>query len=313
MDLIVDRKSEVADKIVLFEVKNSDDSVLPGFTPGAHVSVTGPTGIVRKYSLCNGPDETRRYRFAVKKEINGKGGSLALIDGVNVGDALTVSEPRNDFPMDQSASRFLFIAGGIGITPIYSMMQHLDARKVAYTLYYFTRTETAAAFKSELIAPREGSTIVIHHDEGDPAKAFDVGTLLAEHPEGMHLYCCGPRPLMDAVRTASSHWPRGTVHFENFGSDDVVSTSGNQPFSVHLVRSGITVDIPADKTIIEVLRERGFDVPTSCETGSCATCKVALLGGIADHRDLVLFDDELETFIIPCVSRAKTSEISIDL
>jgi phthalate 4,5-dioxygenase reductase subunit len=313
MNLLVSHKAQIAGDIYLFEVRDASGSALPGFTPGAHLEVTGPTGIVRKYSLCSAPGETRYYRFAVKREHHGKGGSRAMIEGVHVGDMLPVSAPRNDFPLDESAANFIFIAGGIGITPIYSMMQHLDARGAPYSLYYFSRTASVTAFLNELNAPRPGATVTIHHDEGDPRRAFDVAALLLDRPEGVHLYCCGPRPLMDAVRNASSHWPRGTVHFEDFGAGAApAETHTDRPFRCHLARSGVTLDIPVGKTIVEVMREAGLEVPTSCETGSCATCKTALLEGVADHRDLALFEDELETFIIPCVSRAITPEITID-
>jgi phthalate 4,5-dioxygenase reductase subunit len=313
MNLLVSHKAQIAGDIYLFEVRDANGAALPGFTPGAHVEVTGPTGLVRKYSLCSAPGETGYYRFAVKKEHHGQGGSRAMIEGVHTGDRLDVSTPRNDFPLEASAERFLFIAGGIGITPIYAMMQHLDARGVPYDLYYFARTASVTAFLNEVNAPREHSNITVYHDEGDPSRAFDVAGLLAAREPGTHIYCCGPRPLMDAVREAAANWPRGTVHFEDFGSAKVAEESNvNRPFRCHLAKSGVTLDIPADKSIVQVMREHGFDVPTSCETGSCATCKTALIAGVADHRDLALFDDEQDTFIIPCVSRAKTQEITID-
>jgi len=312
MNLLVSHKAQIAGDIYLFEVREPNSATLPAFTPGAHVEVTGPTGLVRKYSLCSAPGDTSSYRFAVKKEHHGQGGSRALIEGVHVGDLLPVATPRNDFPLDENARSYLFIAGGIGITPIYSMMQYLEARGIPYQLYYFARTAAVTAFLEEVSAPRPGARITVHHDEGNAGRAFDVATLLATRPEGAHLYCCGPRPLMDAVRKASADWPRVTVHFEDFGASVSAEAGANRPFRCHLARSGVTLDIPADRSIVQVMREAGFAIPTSCETGSCATCKTALLSGVADHRDLALFDDEHDSFIIPCVSRAKTSELTID-
>ena len=312
MKLVIDQKREIADNIVEFEVRDAAGRALPPFTPGAHVSVTGPGGLVRKYSLCNRPGEQDLYRFAVKREAEGRGGSRAIVDDTRVGDEIEISEPRNDFPLDNGAPEFVFIAGGIGITPIYAMMKHLDTLGRTYTLYYFTRTEADTAYRADLIQPGSGHQVVIHHDGGDPRMGLDLGALLATRPEGAHLYCCGPRPLMDAVRAAAAHWASGSLHFEDFGSE----TSGgveDQPFTVRLARSGGTVEVPSGMTMMEALRAHGIDMPSSCETGTCGTCKTALLGGVADHRDLVLFDDEFDDFIIPCVSRAKTAEITIDL
>lgn len=311
MELIVDQKSRIADDIYQFELKHRDGAALPAFTAGAHVEVTVPGGLVRKYSLCGAPGETARYRLAVKKEANGQGGSRALVETVQPGDVLRVSAPHNDFPLDETAQHYLFVAGGIGITPIYAMMQRLEQRGVPCSLYYFTRTPSMTAFLRELGEPRGAARVTIHHDEGDPARAYDIKALLAQQPAGTHLYCCGPRPLMAAVREAAAHWPHGTVHFEDFGAPEKTSLK-DRTFRCHLVRSGVTLEVPPGQSIVQAMRAHGLDVPTSCETGSCGTCKTALLAGVADHRDLALFDDELDSYIIPCVSRALSPEISID-
>jgi phthalate 4,5-dioxygenase reductase subunit len=311
MELIVDRKTQIADNIFLFELKDRHDAALPAFTAGAHVDVIVPGGFVRKYSLCGEPGETSRYRLAVKKEDRGNGGSRALVDNVEAGDTLPVSVPHNDFPLEEHARHYLLIAGGIGITPIYAMARRLDQLAVPYSLYYFTRTASATAFREEISTARGSARVTIHHDEGDPAKSYDLVSLLAQQTIGTHIYCCGPRPLMDAVRKASSDWPRGTVHFEDFGGTGS-SSFKDRTFRCHLVRSGVTLDVPPGQTIVQAMRAHGLKVPTSCETGSCGTCKTALLSGVADHRDLALFDDELDNYIIPCVSRALSPEISID-
>jgi phthalate 4,5-dioxygenase reductase subunit len=312
MKFIIDRKTAIADNITLFELQPASDTGLPDFTPGAHVAVTVPGGLVRKYSLCNKPGDRGMYRFAVKREAAGGGGSRALVDGSQVGDTLDVGEPHNDFPLDDTAADFVFIAGGIGITPIYAMMKHLDELGRGYTLYYFTRTEADAAFRDDLIHPGAGRQIVLHHDGGDPRMGLDLGALLANRPEGAHLYCCGPRPLMDAVRAAAGHWASGSIHFEDFGREAAVA-DGDQPFDVRLARSDRVITVTAQQTMMEAIRDAGIAMPSSCETGTCGTCRTALLAGVADHRDLVLFDDEYNDFIIPCVSRAKTPEITIDL
>jgi len=313
MKLLVSHKAQIARDIFLFELRDPNGAALPSFGAGAHLEITGPTGLVRKYSICSAPDDSKFYRLAIKRELTGRGGSNAMVSAVFPGDKLEVSLPRNDFPLTDSAGKLIFIAGGIGITPILSMMQHADRANTPYELYYLTRSFSATAFLEETTRSRPGCKTVVHHDDGDPDRAYDLTAVLSDWLPGTHLYCCGPRGLMDGVRNAAAHWPQGAVHFEDFGAASGFAEScSNRPFQCHLAKSGVTLDIPADKSIVQVLRESGVEIPTSCETGSCGTCKTALLAGIADHRDLALFDDELDSFIIPCVSRATTPEITID-
>lgn len=305
-------KEPVAEDICLFELRAPDGGPLPAFTPGAHLGVRVPTGEMRKYSLCNDPDETDRYMIAVKKDHGGRGGSVSLIDQTKEGDELAVTPPRNDFELKAGPSSYIFIAGGIGITPIRAMIKHLIATKgKPFKLYYFTRTPAMMAFREEFNEPAFRGKVVIHHDGGDPEKAYDLWPVL-EEPKGAHIYCCGPRGLMEAVRDMTGHWSSAAVHFEDFGAAKA-RPEDNTPFVVRLAKSGESYEVPVDKSILEVLREAGKTSPSSCESGTCGTCRTRLVEGEADHRDLVLSDHERARNIMICVSRAKSAELVLDL
>jgi len=305
-------KRPVAEDIVLFELRMVDGGPLVPFTPGAHLGVRVPNGELRKYSLCNGPDELETYVIAVKKEQGGRGGSISLIDETKIGDEILIAPPRNDFALKDGPSSYVFIAGGIGITPIRSMIHHLTAtRGRPFRLYYFTRTPTMMAFREEFSAPEFRGKVVIHHDNGDPEKTYDLWPVL-EEAKGAHLYCCGPRGLMEAVRDMTGHWSSAAVHFEDFGAAKA-RPEDNTPFTVVLNKSGERYEVAVDKTILEVLRIAGKSLPSSCESGTCGTCRTGLVGGEPDHRDLALSDHERARNIMICVSRAKSSELVLDL
>ena len=309
--LRVTRNDKIADGIHLLEFRDVGGKELPQFSAGAHITVRVPNGMLRKYSLCNDPAERDRYLVAVKREVTGRGGSSTLIDRAKPGDELMVAAPINDFALPQRAQDFLFIAGGIGITPIMSMIRQVQAEGKRFRLYYCTRSPETTAFIDELSAPEFKDNVTIHYDHGDPARSLDLRPILAERKNREHLYCCGPRPLMEAVRAMTDHWSSTAVHFEAFSEADIHKAT-DRPFKVRLARSGEVVEVPADKTIMEVLREHGLEVPSSCETGTCGTCRTKLLAGQADHRDLVLAEHERADTIMICVSRAKGDEITID-
>jgi phthalate 4,5-dioxygenase reductase subunit len=311
MPLRVTRNEAIADGINLIEFRDRTDQPLPQFSAGAHITIRVPNGLLRKYSLCNDPAERDRYQVAVKREANGRGGSSNLVDTVKAGDELMVVPPVNDFGLPPRAQDFLFIAGGIGITPIMAMIQEVQKQGKRFRLFYCTRSPETTAFADELSKPEFEGKVIIHHDQGDPACALDLKPILAERKNREHLYCCGPRPLMEAVRHLTDHWSSTAVHFEAF-SEAETHKAGDKPFKVRLARSGRLLDVPVTKTILEVLRENGLEVPSSCETGTCGTCRTKLMAGVADHRDLVLADHERGDTIMICVSRALSDEITID-
>jgi phthalate 4,5-dioxygenase reductase component len=310
--LRVVRKDEIARGIDLFELRRADGGELSPFTAGAHVSIKVPNGLIRKYSLCNDPAERNRYQIAVKREETGRGGSISLIENVNVGDELTVSPPVNDFELARNAQAFVFIAGGIGITPIMAMMRSLNATPAKqYKLYYCTRSPEFTAFREELSGPKFEGKVIIHHDDGDPARALDIWPIVEERKSRAHLYCCGPRPLMQAVRDMTGHWSSTAIHMEAF-SEAETRKPDDKPFNVTLAKSGETFEVPVGTTILEAMRARGHEVPSSCESGTCGTCRTKLLAGEVDHRDLVLAEHERGDQIMICVSRARSGDLVID-
>jgi phthalate 4,5-dioxygenase reductase subunit len=312
MPLRIASITDAAKGIRSFELVHPDGSELPPFTPGSHVKVQVPNGAFRKYSLCSDPNDGSRYVITVKRDEFGQGGSVSLVDNAQVGDTLPTSLPDNAFPLTEKASSYIFIAGGIGITPIMSMIRYLgDPPLVPWKLYYFTPSPEATAFLDDLSSPDLPGKVVIHHDYGDPGKSFDLWPVL-ERPSRAHIYCCGPRGLMEGVRDMTGHWSHGNIHFESFVEGGGVRAD-DKPFTVRLAKSGQTFEIPVGQTILGVLREGGCKIPYSCESGTCGTCRTGLLEGEVDHRDMVLMPEEMDSQIMVCVSRAKSPEIVLDL
>ncbi len=311
LTVTVTRSEKAADGIQLIEFQAIDGAALPAWTPGAHLAVRVPSGAMRTYSLCNDPFERHRYVIAVKRETGGRGGSVGLIDHTRPGDRLAVMPPRNLFELASSAPSYLFIAGGIGITPVLSMIRTLRrGGDKPFQLYYLTRSAAVTAFLPDLT--EFADQVMLHHDEGDPAQAFDLWPIL-ETPSKAHIYCCGPRPMMDAVRDMTGHWPETALHFEDFGADLVRPRADDAPFRIQLGREGPQLDVPVGATILGTLRAHGRAAPSSCESGTCGTCRTTLLAGEADHRDLVLNAAERRDSIMICVSRAKSDLLVLDL
>jgi phthalate 4,5-dioxygenase reductase subunit len=313
LDLIVCHKSEIADGVFLFELRATDNAELPPFTPGSHITVTAPSGQKRRYSLCNDPAERDRYLIAVKQEASGRGGSLSFTRGVNEGDTVVIEPPENEFEMAKTEpKRLIFIAGGIGITPIRAMILHcLRHGQTNFMLYYFTRTPQVMAFRDEFSSSAFDGKVVLHHDNGDPDQTYDLWPVLGEQ-RGAHLYCCGPRGLMDAVRDMTGHWPDSAVHFEDFVGASAPHAD-DRPFEVTLAKSGATYEVAANVSILDTLRRHGHALASSCESGTCGTCRCRLIDGEPDHRDLVLSDDEKKRDIMICVSRAKSPMLTLDI
>ena len=312
MALRITRVFDAADGIRSFELTQPDGSELPQFTAGSHVKVQVPSGALRKYSLCNDPAERHRYVITVKRDDRGQGGSISMHDDAREGDILPTSLPDNAFPLVKGAKSYLFIAGGIGITPILSMIRSFgELAPAPWKLYYLSRSPETTAFMEELSSPELRKNVRIHHDHGDLAKALDLWPVL-EKPNTAHIYCCGPRPLMESVRDMSGHWSPSNVHFESF-SEGGGTKPDDRPFNVRLAKSGREFEVPVGKSILATLREHGCNSASSCESGTCGTCRTGLLSGEADHRDMVLMPEEMSSQIMICVSRAKSSELVLDL
>ena len=316
--LRVERRTAVAQDIVEFELRRPDGAALEAFTPGAHLRVHTPAGVERKYSLVNPPADNQRYVIAVKRDATGRGGSISMADQLQAGDALEVDAPDNAFALADQAKRFIFIAGGIGITPILCMVRTLvsyeetqERDPAPFKLYYLARDAVSTAYLKEVA--QLGGKAVLHHDEGDPANAYDLWPVLEKPLAGTHVYCCGPRGLMDAVRDMTGHWADSAIHFESFGVGDASMFEPNQAFAIRLAKSGGVIDVGVQQTALEALQAHGCRVASSCEAGSCGSCRTSYLAGDVEHRDLVLGEDEKAAQIMVCVSRARGGELVLDL
>ena len=301
--LRVRRKHPIARDIVRFELAHPQGQDLPEWSAGAHIRLETPGGHIRSYSLCGPVGARDHWAIAVKREGRGRGGSISLIDGVEEGDDLPVCGGDNLFPLDPQARSHILIAGGIGLTPLYAMAQTLAQTPTAtFHLYVCSRDAEGTAFLNELQQAPWRDQVTLHHDGGDPAQSLDLWPVL-ETPSDAHVYCCGPQGLMDSVRDMSGHWPTHHIHFESFGASQQ-GWAENQAFEVVLRRSGQRIAVPAERSILECLRSAGVKVASSCESGTCGSCKTGLLAGAVEHRDLVLLPEEQAQHIMPCVSRA---------
>ncbi len=309
MRLEVAARRNLTPSTVEFTLRAPDGAELPEFEPGAHVTVETPCKAMRRYSLVNDGSNPQTYVIAVKREADSRGGSVSMHEDASVGSALQVSAPENDFAL-VDGPKFLLIAGGIGITPILAMAHKLKAGGTPFRLIYCTRDASDTAYLDEVTGAFSGQ-LTLHHDEGDPGRFYDFWDDL-ETPDASHVYCCGPAPLMEEVKAVSGHWPDGRIHFEDFKPVEVVRAD-DTAFDVTIASTLQTVTVPADRSILEALRDAGLKTVSSCESGTCGTCKTRLIKGTVDHRDMVLMDEERSDHIMICVSRAAEGDIVIDL
>ncbi len=307
-----------------YEVVPLETSELPGFTAGSHIDLYFRDGRVRQYSLCGDPRETRRYIFAVQREENGRGGSKAIHDIVHAGRILVISPPRNNFPLRENARHHVLIAGGIGVTPIVSMIRHLLVTRASFEVHYGARTWEKLAFHEDLTTLGLGDRLHVYVDGGDPGKGMDLGKIEAGAPADAHFYCCGPVGLMSGVKAVMSHRPSSCVHFEHFVATGPAPKVPNElmrgecntigvGFKVKLAKLGKSFDVPDDKTIVDVLRENGIEVATSCESGLCGTCRTRYLEGGPEHNDYVLDDEARRHEVLICCARSKTPTLVLDM
>ena len=293
-----------------FELVATDGKPLPAFTAGSHIDIVVGNGQRRSYSLANPATERHRYVLGVLREPAGRGGSAWMHDSVKAGATVTVLPPLNNFKLAADAKEHIFIAGGIGITPIIAMGHDLKAQGAKATLHYCTRAPEKTAFTAD-VKDAFGANVVMHHDGGDIAKGIKLAEVLKNRPDGAHLYICGPTGLLEAARAASAHWPDESVHFEHFSATPSHKpTTQSEPFDITLSRRRLTLTVPADKTILDVIRAAGIEADSSCEAGICSTCETRLISGRADHRDEILTDAEkaANKKIMICCSRAMPGE-----
>ncbi|HWU17284.1 MAG TPA: Rieske 2Fe-2S domain-containing protein [Devosia sp.] len=310
--VVVKRKWQSADGVIGFELA-ARHGHLPTFQPGAHIDLHLPNGMTRQYSITNGPGDLMSYIIGVKAESASKGGSKVLVETVREGDLLAISEPRNNFPLRRDATRTVLIAGGIGITPLLSMARFLDKSSLPYELHYFVRSGEQAAFRDQLEALH--GKVIIHQGLPRDEIAATIAATLGQWSMAQHVYVCGPSAMLESVRAtaAAQGWPDEAIHFEYFKNDKVIDNSS--AFEIELARSAMTLHVPAGKTILEIMREAGLTVPSSCEQGACGTCLTTVIEGEIDHQDVYLNNSEKASnaCMMTCVSRAKSARLVLDI
>jgi ferredoxin-NADP reductase len=310
-DLVVEAATTVADGVLALTLVDPDGAPLPPWTPGAHVDLVLGPDLVRQYSLCGSPSDSRAIRVAVLREPHSRGGSSYVHERLGVGSRVRVRGPRNHFALVASP-RYLFVAGGIGITPLLPMMTQASAAGADWSLLYGGRTRSSMAFVDELAGYGERVTLAPQDEVG----LLDLDALLGTPQADTLVYCCGPEPLLAAAEARCATWPSGSLHLERFAAKPTAAPAGEEhAFSVELAQSGITLTVPADRSIFDVVQEAGVSVIGSCLEGICGTCETFIVSGEVDHRDSVLSEEEHEaneTMMI-CVSRCRGERLVLDL
>jgi vanillate O-demethylase ferredoxin subunit len=317
MTVLVRGKRAEATGVVALELVDPSGNALPPFSAGSHIDVEVRPGLVRQYSLCNDPVERHRYVIAVLKESTSRGGSIFLHDSVRDGDTIRISAPRNHFPLHGDATRTVLFAGGIGITPLLCMCERLAGSGKGFDLHYCVRSLDRAAFRDRLTAGTLGGQVHIHLDDGDEAQKLDVTASLGAYTPGAHAYVCGPGGFMAWVLESArkAGWPEDALHREYFAAPATTEEKPSGSFQVRLASSGQVLDIPPERSVMQVLADAGVELPSSCEQGTCGSCLTRVLEGTPDHRDVYLTDDEkaANDQFTPCVSRSLTPLLVLDV
>ena len=309
----VQRVKDEAAGIRSFELVSPNGDQLPPFTAGAHINVHLGDDVVRQYSLSNSSREREQFRIAVLLEANGRGGSLAM-HNIKEGDLLDISGPLNHFALaGPETSLHLMLAGGIGVTPMMSMIPELEARGADYVLHYCTRTPENTAFLRDLTSRAESGAVHIHHDNGDPSLGLDIKGLVSIYVPGKHIYFCGPVGFMAEIKKHLGAWPPHAVHFEHFSVPETNVDQENHPFKIVIRKTGEVLDVSAKESIVDVLRERGYSIETNCREGFCGTCITRYVSGTPEHRDCVLSDLERQKYLMICCARAASPSLTLDL
>lgn len=312
--LVVASVTRAADGIARIRLESPDGKPLPRWTPGSHIDVEcGDTGLSRQYSLCGDPAVPGALEIAVLREADGRGGSAWIHEHLRPGGTVRVRGPRNHFRMDESAARLIFIAGGIGITPISAMARRARELGLDYQLHYSGRARGCMALLDDL-AQLHGERLHLHvSDEGG---RNDFAALLAQPDAGAQIYACGPERMLAALQEACAGWPEDALRVEHFHSTlATLDPSREHAFEAELKDSGIVLQVPADQTLLAALRAANIDVQSDCEEGLCGSCEVRVLDGAVDHRDVVLTRAEREagTRMMACCSRAQGGRIVLEL
>ncbi len=312
----VERLAQAGEGILHLVLTPVGATHFPEWSPGAHVDLflpgTGQDGepLVRQYSLCGDPSDLTHYHLGILREPQGRGGSAWVHDRLRVGDDIAVSAPRNHFPFAPTP-KILFIAGGIGITPILPMARQAMREGRDWQLIVAARNRARLPFLAELAAlPQER----IRYHSDDEAGLLDLPALLSGLEAETTVYSCGPAPLLDALQSLNAGAP-WALRIERFSAAPADPAQASRPFDVICRSSGQRLHVPADKSLLQVLRQAGIKVESSCRDGVCGTCETRVLAGLPDHRDSVLTPEERAegTYMMVCVSRAESDVLELDV
>jgi vanillate monooxygenase ferredoxin subunit len=308
-------KREAAIDVLSFVLVAADGGSLPSCSAGAHIDITLPNGMVRQYSLCKVDSARGAYELAILRDADGRGGSECAHRDIHVGDTLTISHPRNLFPLVPATPSVLF-AGGIGITPILAMAEALHGEGRAFEMHYCTRSPERAAYREYLGQAAYSRHVHFYNDSAPEEGRCDVAGILGRLKDDVHLYVCGPEGFIRHVCDEAGRlgWSDSRVHFEHF-SASAAPAAGNVGFELVLARRGIRIAVGPDQTAAQALLDHGVDIPLSCEQGVCGSCVLPVLEGIPEHRDVFLNAAERDgnRCFTPCCSRARTPSLLIDL
>ncbi len=311
-DLVVESATPVAEDVVALTLVDPDGDSLPPWTPGAHVDLLLENNLIRQYSLCGRPSDSRTIRIGVLRAPDSRGGSTFVHDRLREGATVRVRGPRNHFLL-VGAPRYIFIAGGIGITPLLPMIAEAEASGADWHLYYGGRSRSSMGFLDEL-APYGDKVTLVPQDE---AGMLDLATILGEPRDDTLVYCCGPEGLLGAVEgLCASAWPAGALHVERFAAKEITAPEGGErAFELELARTGLTLTVPPDRSVFDVIEDAGVSVLGSCKEGICGTCEQVVLSGDVDHRDSVLSATEqaANDAMMVCVSRCRSDRLTLDL
>ena len=298
--------------IASYEFQAVEGSRLPAFGAGAHIDLFLPDNRVRSYSLVNDPQEQHRYVVAVQREANGRGGSLWMHRQPRVGDIFKISRPANDFPLNETAKESIFICGGIGITPALAMTHRLNTLGAKWLMHYAVRSRERAPYREDL-AQMSGpdSRVTMYFKNED--QFLDVREIIESAPEGAHFYCCGPKGMIDAFIEAGKSRPQAQIHFERFAAASEASVNGG--YQLVLQRSGRRVSVPKGKSMLDALLDSNVNVPYSCSSGVCGTCRIRVIDGQPDHRDdfLTVEEKAANHDIMVCCSGSLSQTMVLDL
>ncbi len=315
MEVLITEKSSAAEGIARLVLTPIDGQALPAFTAGAHIDLHLENGMTRQYSLCNPPNQTHQYVIGVLHDPASRGGSRFVHENLQIGQRLHISKPRNLFPIAAAAKHHLLLAGGIGITPILCMAEHLAAEQSDFELHYCSRERGRTAFLDHIQQSVFADRSRLYWDvEGAP---LDIDAVLQQPQTDTHLYVCGPAGFIDHVLKAADRlsWSTANVHREFFSSAAVDNVAAADGFQVEIEGTGQVIAVAADQTVVEALACHGIDIPVSCEQGVCGTCLTRVVAGEPEHRDMFLTDEEhaRNDQFTPCCSRAKSTRLVLAL